>query len=68
MTIDGDVVVEEASLFERGIHFYVFYCLSYVKDIPSDVLEEHVLKERDPDLNEEEYIGMKNRGDDHQRG
>ena len=38
------------------MNFYVFYCLCYVREISTDMLEEHVLEERDPDLNEDEYI------------
>ena len=26
LTIDGDYVVEEAHMFERGLCFYEFYC------------------------------------------
>ena len=33
----------------------MFFCLCYVKGISTDMLEEQVLEERDPDLNEE-YI------------
>ena len=58
MTIDGDPGVEEPCMFERGMYFYVSYCLCYVKDISMDMLEEQVSEERDPDLNEEEDIRM----------
>ena len=53
MTIGGGTVVEEASTFEKGMYFSVFYFLCYVKDISTDMLEEQVLEERYPDLNEE---------------
>ena len=39
-------------MFERGMHFSVFYCLCCVKEISMDVLEEQVSEERDPELNE----------------
>ena len=31
LTIDGKPVVEEDSIFKRGMYFYVFYCLCFVK-------------------------------------
>ena len=34
----------------------MFYCLCYAKEISTDMLEEQVSEERDPDLNEEEDI------------
>ena len=42
LTIDGDPVVEESLMFERGMNFSVFYCLCYVKDIST--FEENVLE------------------------
>ena len=33
--------------------FYVFYCLCYVKDISTDMLEDQVSEERYLDLNED---------------
>ena len=36
----------------------MFYCLCYAKEISTDMLEEQVSEERDPDLNEEEDILM----------
>ena len=52
MTIDGDPVVEEPSMFERGMYLYLSYCVCYVKKISNYMLEEQVLEERYPDLNE----------------
>ena len=52
----GGTVVEELCMFERGIYFFVFYCLCYVKDISANMLEKQVLEERYLDLNEEEDI------------
>ena len=31
----------------------MFYCLCYVKEIPTDILEEQVLEEIDPEMNDE---------------
>ena len=45
-------------MFEGGVHFYLFYCLCCVKDIPPDMLEGQVSEERYPDLNEEDDIRM----------
>ena len=67
MTIDGYLVAEEASMFERGMYFYVFYFLYYVKEISTDMLEGQVFEERDPDLNEEEYIRMEDSREEHWR-
>ena len=41
-------------MFERGIYLSVFYCLCFVNKILSDMLEEPVLEEIYPDLDEEE--------------
>ena len=45
-------------MFERGMYFSVFYCLCYVKDIPTDMLEEYVSDNRDLDPYEDEDIRM----------
>ena len=45
-------------MFGRGMYLSVFYCLCYVKEMSTDLLEEWVSEERDPDLNEEEGIKM----------
>ena len=58
LTIYGYTDVEEPCMFERGVYFYFFYCLCYVKAISINMLEGHVSGERDPYLNEEEDIGM----------
>ena len=67
MTIDGDSVVEESPMFERGMNFSVFYCLCYVKEISTDMLEKKVSEERYTDLNEEEDIIMEDSREDHWR-
>ena len=40
-------------MFERGIYFSMFYFVCYVKNISTGMSEEEVLKDRDPELNEE---------------
>ena len=46
-------------MINRGVHLSLIYCLFYVKKISTDMLEEQVSEERDLELNEEEYIIMK---------
>ena len=43
-------------MFRKGVYLYMFYCLCYVMDISTDMLEYQVAKERYLDLNEEEDI------------
>ena len=38
------------------MHFSFIYCLCYEMDISTNMSEEQVSEERDPDLNEEEDI------------
>ena len=52
-------------MFGICMYLSMFCCLCYVKDISIDILEEHVLEERYPDLNEEEEIRMKDSSKDH---
>ena len=52
-------------MFERGMCFYVFYCLCYVKNISTDIFEEQMSEERDPEPNEEEGIRMEDIREDH---
>ena len=54
-------------MFERGMYFYMFYCLSYVKEIPTDMLEEYVSYKRDPDLNEDADTRMEVIREEHLR-
>ena len=49
------------------MYFSVIYCLCYVKEISTDLLEEQVLEERDPDVNEEEDIRMEDSREEHWR-
>ena len=52
-------------MFGKGMYLSVFYCLCYEMDISTDMSEEQVLVEIDPDLNEEEDIRMDNSREDH---
>ena len=54
MTVDGGPVVKEGYIFERDVYFYVFYCLCFVDDISTYMLEEQFSEERDPHLDEED--------------
>ena len=67
MTIDGDHDVKEICMFESGMYNSMFYCLCYFKEISTDMLEEQVSEERDPDLNDEEDIIMEDRREEHWR-
>ena len=53
LIIDGNPEVGESCMFKRALYLSVFYCLCYVKDAPTDMLEEQVSEERYRDLNEE---------------
>ena len=45
-------------MFVKGMYLSVFYCLCYDTDISTDMLEEQVAEERDPDLNKKEDIRL----------
>ena len=47
--------------------FICIYCLCFVNEISTDMLEEHVLEERNPDLNEDEDIIMEDSRAEHWR-
>ena len=47
------------------MYFSVFYCFCYVKDIYTDMLEEQVSEEINPDLNREEDIIMEVSREEH---
>ena len=51
----------------KGIYFSVFYCSCYDTDISTYILEELVVEERDPDLNEMEDIRFDKIQEDHWR-
>ena len=52
LTIVGDPGVVEPCMFGKGVYFYVFYFLCCAMDISTEVSEDHVEEERDPDLDE----------------
>ena len=45
-------------MFVKGMYLSAFYCFCYDTDISTDILEDQVAEERDPDLNEEEDIRL----------
>ena len=53
MIINGDPEVGEPFMFVKGMYFYMFYCLCYVNDVPTDISEGQMSEERDPNLNED---------------
>ena len=67
LTIVEDPEVGEPCIFVKGMHFSIFYCLCYVKGISTDISEDQVAEERDPDLNEEEGIRLDAIRDKHWR-
>ena len=52
-------------MFGKVVYLSVFYCLFYVTDRSTDISEDQVAEERDPDLNEEEYIRLDETREDH---
>ena len=48
--------IGETYMFVKGTYLSVFYCVCYVTDIYTDMLEDQVWEERDLYLNEEEDI------------
>ena len=67
MTINRDPEVGEPCMFIKGVYLSVFYCLCYVTDRSTDILEEQVAEERDPELNEEEDIRLDEMREEHWR-
>ena len=65
MTIVGDPEVGELFIFGKSMYFSVFYFSYYAKDISTDIQEDQVEEERDPDLNEEEDIILDTIREDH---
>ena len=55
-------------MFGNGMYLYVFYCLCYEIYVSTDMSEDQVPEERDPDLNKEEDIRMNEIRDKHWRG
>ena len=58
LPFNGDPEIGEPCMFGKGVYLSVFYCLCCAKDIYTDMLEDQVEEERDPDLNEEEDIRL----------
>ena len=58
LTIVGDLEIGEPCIFVNGMYLYVFYCLCYESYVYTDMLEDQVLEESDPYLNEEGGIIM----------
>ena len=56
LTVNGDPEVGEPFIFVKGMYLSVFYCLCYDTYISTYMLEEQVVEERYPDLNEKEDI------------
>ena len=67
LTIVGDPEVGEPCMFGNGMYLSVFYCLCCEMDVYTDMSEDQVAEERDPDLNEEEDIRMDEIRDEHWR-
>ena len=65
MTINGDPEVREPCMFVKGMYLYLFYCLCYDTDISTDMSEDQVAEERDPDLNEKEDIKLDEMREEH---
>ena len=65
--IDLFVTREILCMFVKDMYLSVFYCLCYDTDISTDISEEQVVQERDPDLNEMEDIRFDEIREDHWR-
>ena len=65
LTINGDPEVGEPCMFVKGMYLSVFYCLCYDTNISTDMSEDQVAEERDPDLNEEEDIRLDDIREEH---
>ena len=58
LTIVADPEVVEPCIFGKCIYFSVFSCLCYEMNISTDMSEDQVAEERDPDLNEDGGIRL----------
>ena len=58
MAINGYPEVVEPCMFVKDMYLSVFYCLCYDMDLSTDMSEDQVDEERDPDLNEKEDIRL----------
>ena len=55
-------------MFVKVMYLTVFYCLCYYTDISTDMSEDQVAEERNPDLNAEEDIRLDEIRGEHWRG
>ena len=67
LTINGDPPDGEPCMFVKGMYLSVFYCLCYDTDLTTYYSEEHVVEERDPDLDEMDDIRFDEIREDHWR-
>ena len=67
LTNNRDPEVVEPCMFGNFMYLSVFFCLCYVTDIYTDMSEDQVAEERDPDLNEEEDIILDEIREEHWR-
>ena len=44
----GILLVKIDSTFENDMYLYIFYCLLFVVDISTDMVEKKVMEETDP--------------------
>ena len=58
LTINEDPEVGETFMFGKYVYLYIFYCLYYEMGIFTDMSEDQVLEDRDPDLNDEEDVRL----------
>ena len=66
LTINGNPPGGEPCMFVKGMYLSVFF-LCYDTDISTDISEEQVVEERDPDLNKMEDIRFDEIWEDHWR-
>ena len=55
-------------MFGKCLYLYVFYCLCCDRDRFTDISEDQIAEERDPDLNEEEDVALDEIREEHWRG
>ena len=67
LTINGDFGVGEPCMLVKLVYLSVFYLLCYDTNISTDMSEDQVAEERDPDLNEKEDIRLDEIREDHWR-
>ena len=67
LTINGDPLDGEPCMFVKGMDLSVFYFLCYDTNLTTDYLEEHVVEERDPDLDDMDDIRFDEIWEDHWR-